>query len=191
MNKCAADCFLKSLLLQMASNAWKKSPFVVRTISVRVWNDLVAHEFEKLFSSIFSPDIPEVEYGVALGRIFVVPAHLSVLEDANVVLVHKGFYMAQAHDFAIVFPCDAVVCKPLFNKERDEFFNGEMRSDGTEKECLTTAVFDDAKRDHTITHDLMIRTIHEPEIVFGAMENIFGIHHVRLRQFLEPLAMGR
>ena len=78
---------------------------------------LVTYEGKKFFSPVYSSNVPQVEDWITFRRVLVVPAYLSVLEDADVILIDKTFNVTKAHDLSVVFPRDAMIRVAALNEE--------------------------------------------------------------------------
>jgi len=91
----------------------------------------VAEESQEFFSAVFASDVEEMEQGIALRRILIVPANLSIFKDSNVVLIREILHMAETHYLAFVNPRDMVVCVSVFYQEGNQLFDRVIRGDFT------------------------------------------------------------
>ena len=167
----------------------KELPRVIRTVFCDVRSKLVADELHEFLALVFAADVPQVEYWVRLRRVLIVRAHLSVFEDANVILKYEILHKPEADDLAVVFPCDVMVRVAVLGQKRYELFYGKVRGNGAEEEGLSSTIFNEAHRDNTVADGRVVRRIQSPKIVFDAERELIGIDHLRTGQTFYPFAM--
>ena len=171
-------------LLSGSSLCWEELPRVIRTVFCDVRSKLVADEFHEFIALVFAADVPQVEYWVALRRVLIVRAHLSVFEDSNVILKYEILHKPEADDLAVVFPCDVMVRVAVLGQKRYELFYGKVRGNGAEKEGLSSAIFNEAHRDDAVAHRRVVGRVQPPQIVFNAECELVGIDHFRAGESL-------
>ncbi len=99
------------------------------------------HKRSELLVTVFKADAYKVANRVILRRKLVVTAHLSVFEDADMILMSKAVSAPKTHKLVRILPRDKVISESLFDEERDEIayrMRGVKRPD---EEILSAGLF--------------------------------------------------
>lgn len=167
--------------------------------SLFVWDEYPSlQEFLELRRSIFEANSYQVKEGVIFRRVFEMAAHLTVREDAEMILMLEIDSSTQAHDFISILPCNEMIAEPLPDEKRYEFLNGIYRIQYAKEKVLTSGMLyfrnnarqeelpdTDAIRD--VAHEWMEWGIRLPEPEFKTVTYRRRVGYPRYRQFFNPL----
>lgn len=93
--------------------------------------------------------------GPIFRRVLVVTTHLTVVENAHVILVFKSDCFSQAYQFAGIFPRDEMIRKALLDEKRYEVSKRTFPLQRTDKVFLSPRVFYNAEKRGSVPHEGM------------------------------------